>query len=92
MKKWVDIVSHHPRANSVSKELLARCVLIDGRVDCEGDARVIKALERVVDSASGKAVTPVDGEEFLSVLERTFRNPGMMATPVRIGEPQPFGI
>lgn len=86
MKKWVHIISFDPA--SERSEVVATCVLEDGKVSFEGDKEFIAArLDHPFFSPeAGGAVSPEDGEPFLRALGVEFRSPQFFASDVQEGD------
>lgn len=78
--KYVDICNE-------KGERLARCILKNGKVQCEGDAATVDSLQKgiIVPLVNGKIVSffPEDGIAFLEALGAFYDSPYEWATDVK---------
>jgi len=64
-------------------KVLARCELVGGTVQIEGDENLMRELREEKFYWEGKEVTPKDGENFLWALKVSYRNPYLLARKIK---------
>lgn len=64
-------------------KVLARCELVRGTVQIEGDENLMRELREEEFYWDGKKVTPEDGEKFLRAVKASYHNPYLLARKIK---------
>jgi hypothetical protein len=83
--KWVHIYRRDIGNGTV--KIAATAKLNDSAVEFEGEGALIEQLNRgFLKPATGKTLTPSDGEEFLKHLKNQYRSLDLLATDMQEGD------